>query len=391
MDKKWSEVLNFVEMGRKPDMSAQALGMAVLLRDVFRKQVELNLNVAVHDCNESGNIENVETAFQVRDYLKQKGGRLIYQVHHEKFGSYIFLWDNSIVELEYSGEHYMSVVSQSLEENFISELRAYVKPLFVTEIAQGHIFAIVSQGGHLSLNNIGNAGIPLERRNYNSKVMEDYDYVVKDLNSNSPSGRISIIEGEPGTGKTHLVRAMLMSVPDAMFVLVSPDMVSQLDGPQLLPLLLSHRNNQDGPIILVLEDADKCLVIRQGDNMSSIQSLLNLGDGILGSLLDLRIVATTNAKKLEMEPALLRPGRLSRRLEVGPLELDIAKGVFSTLCPEVELPKALVSPKKDKLTLAEVYIMARKAGWEPPARQHNARNEGGDPRAASCDDIGDEN
>lgn len=390
MDKKWSEVLNFVELGRKPDVSAQALGMATLLRDAFRRQVN-NEDVAVHDCNESGNTANKNWALsnKVREYLEQKGGKLVYQYHNAKFGSCIFLWDNSIVELEYASEKYLGVTATSLDKEFILDLQKFVKPFFITEPPQGHIYAIVSNGNHLSLNSIGNAGIPLERHNYNPKVLEDYDYVIKDLNSDSPSGRISIIEGEPGTGKTHLIRAMLLRVPDAMFVLVSPDMVSQLDGPQLLPLLLSHRSNHEGPMILVLEDADRCLVVRQGDNISSIQSLLNLGDGILGSLLDLRIVATTNAKKLEMEPALLRAGRLCRRLEVGALEIDIAKVVFSTLCPNVELPKALVSPKKDKITLAEVYIEARKAGWEPPAREKDT-DEGGDPRAATCDDIDDE-
>lgn len=382
MNKRWSEVLNFIEMGRKPDMSASSLGMTTLLRQVFRNQVG-DIDTAVHDSNEAGNIEDIQTIEKVREYLVQKGGKLIYNFHHESVGSYVFLWDDSIVELEFSAKNYMSFSVNSLLKDFVTELRNFVKPLFVNEIAQGHVFAIVARGGELSLNNIGNAGIALERCNYNPKVLEDYDYIVKDLNSSSPSGRISIMEGEPGTGKTHLVRAMLMEVPDAMFVLVSPDMVSQMGGPQLLPLLLSQRRHQEGPIILVLEDADKCLVTRQGDNINSIQSLLNLGDGILGSLLDLRILATTNAKKLEMEKALMRPGRLSCRLEVDSLEFDTAKAVFSNLCPEVELPKVLSGSKK--LTLAEVYLMARKAGWLPKGREVNASE--GDARETPFDDI----
>jgi len=268
-------------------------------------------------------------------------------------------------------------------------LRDFIKPLFKPAISQGHVFAIVSQGGRLALNSIGNAGIPIVRRNYSPEVMEGYDYVVKDLNSSTPSGRIVIMEGEPGTGKTHLVRAMLMDVPDAMFVLVSPEMVTHLGGPELLPLLLSHRHNQTGPIILILEDADKCLVTRQGDNINSIQSLLNLGDGILGSLLDLRIVATTNAKKLEMEQAILRPGRLSRRLEVGSLDLNTARGVFSALCPEAEIPSALNSSKR--VTLAEVYAMARKAGWEPKSRKKDGEVDGSeDPRPEVYDEDEDD-
>lgn len=387
MDKRsWSEVLNFVDIGRKPDINAQSLGMATLLREVFRKYA-IGLDATLHEIANSGNTSNSESFSKVREYLEQKGGKLIYRLHHEKFGSYLFLWDDAIVEIEFSGENYISYAVNSLQREFVDDLRKFIDPLFVTEITQGHVYAIVSHGGNLSLNNIGNAGIPLERRNYNPKVLEDYDYVVKDFNTTSPSGRMAIMEGIPGTGKTHLVRGMLMEVPDAMFVLVSPDMVSQLGGPQLLPLLLSQRRNQTGPIILVLEDADKCLVTRQGDNISSIQSLLNLGDGILGSLLDLRILATTNANKLEMEPALMRAGRLSRRLEVGSLELDTAKDIFNNLCPGVDFPKSLSGSKK--ITLADVYLAARKAGWEPKGRDVDPENEG-DPRSLLCDEIDDE-
>lgn len=390
MNKRWSEVLNFVELGRKPDVSVSSLGTATLLREVFKAHAVpaadiVGTEIAMHDSNEAGNIDDEKTTEKVREYLVQQGGKLIYQFHHEHAGSCLFLWDESIVELEHSGKNYMSISVNSLSKEFVTELRNFIKPLFVTEIAQGHVFAIVSQGGGLSLNNIGNAGISLERRNYNPKVLEDYDYVVKDLNSSSPSGRIAIMEGEPGTGKTHLVRAMLMEVPDAMFVLVSPDLVSQMGGPQLLPLLLSQRRNQNGPIILVLEDADKCLVTRQGDNINSIQSLLNLGDGILGSLLDLRIIATTNAKKLEMEQAIMRPGRLSRRLEVDLLSANTAKNVFTSLCPNVELPADI----RGKLSLAVVYSLARQAGWEPTTRKVDTSNNDEDPRGFSSSYDGD--
>jgi hypothetical protein len=385
MDKKWTELKNYVELGRKMDISVQSLGTSVLLKDVFFKQTA-GVDAALHDCNESGNIEDLKTTEKVREYLEEKGGKMVYQFHGAGFNSYMWLWDEGIAELEISGKTYMSITAQSEKKEFITELRAFLKPLFKPAISQGHVFAIVSQGGRLALNSIGNAGIPVVRRNYSPEVMESYDFVIKDLNSSTPSGRIVIMEGEPGTGKTHLVRAMLMDVPDGMFVLVSPDMVTHLGGPELLPLLLSHRHNQNGPIILILEDADRCLVTRQGDNINSIQSLLNLGDGILGSLLDLRIVATTNAKKLEMEQAILRPGRLSRRLEVGSLDLSTARGVFTALCPEAEMPAQLLGSKK--ATLAEVYSLARKAGWEPESRKKDAalEEDEGDPRPEAYDD-----
>ena len=391
MDKKWSEVMNFVELGRKPEVGVQSLGTATLLRDVFRKQVA-GIASSLHDCNEAGNIEE-EASEKVINYLIEKGGKTIYQFHGNGFNSRMWIWDDGIVELELSGKAYMSVTAQSQNQDFITELRAFLKPLFKPAIPQGHVFAIVLQGGRLALNSIGNAGIKLVRRNYAPAVIEGYDYVIRDLNSDAPSGRITVMEGEPGTGKTHLVRAMLLDVPDAMFVLVSPEMVSSLGGPELLPLLLSHRHNQNGPIILILEDADKCLVTRAGDNINSIQSLLNLGDGILGSLLDLRIIATTNAKKLDMEPAIMRPGRLSRRLEVGPLDYKTALGVFRALCPEAALPEKMQENRNasQKYTLAEVYSLARTAGWAPESRKKDKEAEEiDDPRPENDDEDEDD-
>ena len=123
-------------------------------------------------------------------------------------------------------------------------------------------------------------------------------------------------------------------------------------------------------MILVLEDADKCLVTMDKNNINSIQSLLNLGDGILGSLLDLRIIATTNAKELDMEEALVRKGRLSRMLEVGPLDLATASGVFKRLLPGKKLPPELSGqPDGFVISLADTYGLARDHGWLPAARE----------------------
>lgn len=306
--------------------------------------------------------------------MEKLGGRLLHKWVAEGYYSSFYLFDHGTVHVEFSVT-YVKVSALSSDEKFVTDMRRNVSKDFLPAVQSGHIFAIVRAGQRLSLSTLGDASIPLVSTNYTPSVLEDYNFVVKDLRSDNPSGRIVVMEGEPGTGKTHLIRAMLKEVSDAMFVLVSPEMVSSLAGPELLPLLLSNKQDysMNGPIALVLEDADRCLVTRGENNLNSIQSLLNLGDGILGSLLDLRIIATTNAKKLEMEAAILRPGRLSKRLEVGPLDLDTARGVFRRLLPDVKFPEIL--RLKDggrlvpfKMTLAEAYSLARKSGWKPEAR-----------------------
>jgi SpoVK/Ycf46/Vps4 family AAA+-type ATPase len=291
----------------------------------------------------------------------------------------LFVWDHSAVSIAVSNK-YLQVYGVSQDEAWLAGVAKFIKGEMAPAVERGHIFAIVRAGNGYQLNPIGDASVPLESGNYTPSVIENYRFIIRDLSTSTPSGRIVILEGEPGTGKTHLIRALLNDVGDGMFVLVSPDMVPSLTGPDILPTLINTKTsyNIKGPIVLVLEDADRCLVRREGDNMSFIQSLLNLGDGILGSMLDLRILATTNAKKLDMEGAILRPGRLSRRMEVGPLDLETARLVFNRLLPNTTFPQLEndgstfgfrngSTTSVTKMTLAEVYGLARKHGWEPKA------------------------
>jgi hypothetical protein len=385
---KWKKSVNsaFIELGRKPDVGAQSLGLVTLLKDALLKGTG-----HISECLESGNTSDYAGA-EVLQKLQELNGRLIYKFLGNGYSNYIWLWNDSIVEFEDAGKNYFNLTAASQNEQFIVDLRKLVKPYFKSDIKQGSVYAIVSQGGRLALSSIGNAGIPLVRLNYNPSVIESYDFVIKDLKSSNPSGRIVIMEGEPGTGKTHLVRAMLMDVKDAMFVLVSPEMVSSLAGPEFLPLLLSHKYHLKGPIILILEDADKCLVTRDGNNINSIQSLLNLSDGIVGSLLDLRIIATTNANKLEMEKAILRPGRLSKRLEVNALDAAVAANIFKTLVSAIpyeitaKTAKKLSEASNQAFTLADVYGKARDCGWNPVSREDVNSEKVNDPRTSDGDD-----
>ena len=223
------------------------------------------------------------------------------------------------------------------------------------------------------MSSLGDASIALVRQNYTKKVMEDYQFIKDDLSSKYPSGRLAILKGKPGTGKTHLVRALLGDVKNALFCLVAPDMVKLLGGPELLPLLMQYHAHTTGPIVLVIEDADKCLVTRtdKETDTSIIQSILNLGDGILGSMLDIRILATTNASEFQMDEAILREGRLSRSSDVGPLDSVAAEACYRNLLPNApeELPTKLMD---GDIPLARVYAVARAHGWKPVEKEADA-------------------
>jgi hypothetical protein len=64
--------------------------------------------------------------------------------------------------------------------------------------------------------------------------------------------------------------------------------------------------------VLVLEDAEKAVVARnnQQGNESLVSALLNIGDGIMGSILNLSMIVSFNTDKENVDEALLRKGRL---------------------------------------------------------------------------------
>ena len=106
--------------------------------------------------------------------------------------------------------------------------------------------------------------------------------------------------------------------------------------------------------MLIIEDADGSLVPRAADNISEISALLDLGDGLVGSTFDVRILATSNARRVDIDRAILRPGRLCRSIDVPALEASHANEVLTGL-----LGAAPHTAFSKPTTLAEVYAAAR--------------------------------
>jgi ATPase family associated with various cellular activities (AAA) len=280
----------------------------------------------------------------------------------------LFSSDVSMLSLGFEdGGRYADVaIASTKDEAFKNVAKLCAGILTHDNPKEGFVYALTkgAMGGY-GLSRIGAAGTPLERGNYNPKVLAAYDHIVADLKAEAPCGRLIIMAGEPGTGKTYLVRSLLSDIPKAAFVVVPPHMVKELGSPELLPALAGARHDgMSGPMALIIEDADKVLVQREAGDMAAISSLLNLGDGILGSVLDVRIIATTNAGSLEMDPATRRKGRLCAYVDVGTVEPEQAETIVQRLMGASKGPQR---PAK-RVTLADVYSHARELGWTPPPK-----------------------
>ncbi len=268
-------------------------------------------------------------------------------------GGAIAVWDAGIVFVRRYQKG--AAISFALRNAELFDACVAVTEAALEKHRQGDVFTLTGDGGPLELRRIGNAGLPLERLNYQQEILQKYDRAVGGLASSEPHGRLVIVDGPPGVGKTYMVRGMLQEVPHTTFLLIPASMIDDITGPGLLPALLDARDSpyDGGPkrLVLVVEDADAALVPRASDNVALISALLNLGDGILGHTLDLRLIVTTNAKSVDIDPALVRPGRLLERIAIGPLPPQESSMVYERITGKRD-------PAPRRSTLAELYARA---------------------------------
>lgn len=231
----------------------------------------------------------------------------------------------------------------------------------VVRVPRTTVQVLTANRGNYQLQSIGYETTELVPENYAPAVVAALRGARADLVAKEPPGRLLLLEGPPGTGKTRAMRALLAELKGAARVVIVPsDLVADLAGPNLLGALLGCSM----PTVLVIEDADYALLDREARSgtdkqgaTGALSALLNLSDGILGAQVDLRIITTTNAKIADLDAAVLRPGRLLARIEVGRLSADDARRALAHALDGVEGVPFDAIPAGD-LSLAEVYHLA---------------------------------
>lgn len=178
---------------------------------------------------------------------------------------------------------------------------------------------------------------------YGEKFKSTYDTILKRLNTKFDKG-IALFHGEPGCGKTSLVKLLTKHIKGKEVIFVPPYMVETIGSPEFVPFLMDHPNS-----ILVVEDAERVLLSRDSGEGSSqgVSSLLNLSDGILGDCLNIQIIATFNTKRDNIDKALLRKGRLIAEYEFGKLSAEDSNKLLKHLGKEATAEKAM--------SLADIY------------------------------------
>ncbi|KAJ2721749.1 ATPase of 26S proteasome regulatory subunit 4 [Coemansia sp. Benny D115] len=181
-----------------------------------------------------------------------------------------------------------------------------------------------------------------------------------------------ILYGVPGTGKTLLAKAVANQTSATFLRVVGSELIQKYlgDGPKLVRELFRVAE-ENSPSIVFIDEIDAVGTKRYDSNSGgekeiqrTMLELLNQLDGF-DSRGDVKVIMATN--KIEsLDPALIRPGRIDRKIEFPLPDVKTKRHIFGihtsrmTLSEDVDLEEFVMS--KDDLSGADIKAICTEAG-----------------------------
>ena len=192
----------------------------------------------------------------------------------------------------------------------------------------------------------------------------------EDIGIKPPKG--VILYGEPGTGKTLLAKAVANSTSATFLRVVGSELIQKYlgDGPKLVRELFRVAEEMS-PSIVFIDEID-AVGTKRYDSTSggereiqrTMLELLNQMDGF-DALSEVKVIMATNRIE-SLDPALLRPGRIDRKIEFPLPDAKTKRRIFQihtgrmTLSDDVNLEEFVMA--KDELSGADIKAVCTEAG-----------------------------
>lgn len=181
-----------------------------------------------------------------------------------------------------------------------------------------------------------------------------------------------ILYGVPGTGKTLLAKAVANQTSATFLRVVGSELIQKYlgDGPKLVRELFRVAE-EHAPSIVFIDEIDAIGTKRYDSNSGgereiqrTMLELLNQLDGF-DSRGDVKVIMATNRIE-SLDPALIRPGRIDRKIEFPLPDVKTKRRIFNihtgrmTLAADVDLEEFVMS--KDDLSGADIKAICTEAG-----------------------------
>ncbi len=180
-----------------------------------------------------------------------------------------------------------------------------------------------------------------------------------------------LLVGAPGTGKTLLAKAVATERESNFISIKGPELLSKFVGEsEKATREIFRKARQAAPCIIFIDEIDAIAPTRDGGNGDSfvteriVDTLLTELDG-LSEMKSIVVLAATNRPDI-IDPALLRPGRFDKIIEIPMPDDETRKAIFEVHTKRMPLDKGIKLDDLAKLsegyTGAEIENVCREAG-----------------------------